>query len=253
MRDFTLQTYKMLCLELKKHEYKFITFGDYCSDAVPRKFVILRHDVDRSPERALTMAGCEKELNILSSYYFRVVRSGYDEEAIKRIADMGHEIGYHYEDFSAADGDLQYAMETFKANLSKLRQLYPVRTICMHGSPLSKWDNRALWEHCDYRTFGIIGEPYMDTDFSVVLYLTDTGRTWNGGDCSVRDSVEKNRHCGCNSTSDIIDALDKGVLANQLMLTVHPQRWHDALIPWFRELIWQSCKNVVKRNFLMKQ
>ncbi len=74
-------------------------------------------------------------------------------------------------------------------NLERLRKLYPVKTICMHGSPLSKYDNRKLWEKHDYKDYGIIGEPYFDVDFSRVLYLTDTGRCWDGFDYSVRDKV----------------------------------------------------------------
>ena len=38
---------------------------------------------------------------------------------------------------------------------------------------------------------GIIGEPYLDTDFSQVFYLTDTGRRWDGYKVSVRDKIEK--------------------------------------------------------------
>jgi hypothetical protein len=35
----------------------------------------------------------------------------------------------------------------FEQNLAELRKLAPVKTICMHGSPCSKWDSKALWKH----------------------------------------------------------------------------------------------------------
>src|SRR5690625_2901666 len=57
----------------------------------------------------------------------------------------------------------------------------------MHGSPLSRYDNRDLWKSYSYRDYGIIAEPYFDMDFSRVLYLTDTGRRWDGDKVSVRD------------------------------------------------------------------
>ena len=81
------------------------------------------------------------------------------------------------------------AIESFRQNLNRLRELVPVKTICMHGSPMSRWDSRILWKYYDYRDFGIIGEPYFDLDFDKVLYLTDTGRKWNGEKSSVRDKV----------------------------------------------------------------
>ena len=92
---------------------------------------------------------------------------------------MGHEVSYHYEDLSLSMGDYQKAIALFVNNLSLIRQYYPAKTICMHGSPTSKWDNRDIWDYYNYRDFGIIAEPYFDVDFSTVFYITDTGRSWN--------------------------------------------------------------------------
>jgi hypothetical protein len=36
---------------------------------------------------------------------------------------MGHEIGYHYEVLSEANGDPEKAIELFRSNLEKLRQI----------------------------------------------------------------------------------------------------------------------------------
>lgn len=72
-----------------------------------------------------------------------------------------------------------------------MRTLVPVSTIVMHGSPRSKHDSRDLWKHYDYRSLGIIGEPYFDIDFSKVFYITDTGRCWDGDRYSVRDKPMK--------------------------------------------------------------
>jgi len=71
---------------------------------------------------------------------------------------------------------LDKAIKSFEINLSALRKIAPVKTICMHGSPLSKYDNRKIWEKYDYRDYGIIAEPYFDIDFNEVFYMTDKGR-----------------------------------------------------------------------------
>ncbi|MBN2665246.1 MAG: hypothetical protein JXR67_01950, partial [Bacteroidales bacterium] len=177
----------------------------------------------------------------------------------------GHEIGYHYEDLAVARGNFEKALSLFSENLAKLRRLVPVETICMHGSPLSKYDNRKLWEKYDYRDFSISGEPYLDIDFREVLYLTDTGRRWDGEKYSIRDRVMPDRKYGMGedegkagnnvyqagrtyfrSTTDIIRAVESGGLPSVMMITIHPQRWDNRLIPWLNELIWQNTKNVVK-------
>ena len=56
--------------------------------------------MDRKPGNALVIGKFEKEAGIRASYYFRIVKESYDENIIKKIAEMGHEIGYHYENLS---------------------------------------------------------------------------------------------------------------------------------------------------------
>ena len=129
----------------------------------------------------------------------------------------------------------------------------------MHGSPLSRYDNRKLWEKQNYRDFGITGEPYLDIDFLEVLYLTDTGRRWDGERYSVRDRVpgesgdRSERQPGngrksrsIHSTFEIVDAARKQLLKPKVMITIHPQRWDSRLMPWLRELVFQNIRNVAK-------
>ena len=54
-------------------------------------------------------------------------------------------------------------------------------------------------------------------------------------------------------TFDIIGAVKENILPDQIMLTVHPQRWDDRFMPWIRELVWQNVKNIVKRVVAEKQ
>jgi hypothetical protein len=50
-----------------------------------------------------------------------------------------------------------------------------------------------------------------------------------------------------NSTALLADLAGQGALPDQVMITVHPQRWHDRAVPWVKELVWQNVKNGVKR------
>jgi hypothetical protein len=192
MHDFTFHTFRLLLTALKEQQYTFQTFAGYLKDPAPHA-IILRHDVDGRKLNSLYAAKLEVELGITGTYNFRMVPQSFDAEVIKQITAMGHEIGYHYEDLATAKGNYDQAIRLFKQNLAKLRQISPVETICMHGSPLSKYDNRKIWDKYDYRNYGIIGEPYFDLDFSTMLYLTDTGRRWDGEAVSVRDGVSEPR------------------------------------------------------------
>lgn len=281
--------------------------------------MILRHDVDARPQNSLRLARLEHSLGIMGTYYFRMVRQSYDEIIIKEIASLGHEIGYHYETLATfgekgtkrlsdeetkrharkrnrnkLDNEQQMlddAYHLFIVNLEKLREIVPIETICMHGSPLSPFDNRDIWKKYDYRKLGIIGEASMDVDFTKVAYYTDTGRRWDGAGVSIRDKVfprlrdgksegrrddgterlrdeetedrryeeterlreketKRDRFPKFHSTFEMITAIENSTFPEQAMLTIHPQRWNDAFIPWVKELVWQNTKNSVKRGMV---
>jgi len=99
-------------------------------------------------------------------------------------------------------------------------------------------------------------------DFSKVLYLTDTGRRWNGEKVSIRDKVNKRADIplgtkgerqqvqGFKRTSEIIQAVNKGALPDQIMFTFHPQRWTGNSYLWLKEFVVQNVKNQVKKAII---
>lgn len=188
--DFTRRKYLKLLLWLSASDYEFVTYEDYCTGKFPKRFVILRHDVDLKPQKSLEIARYEHTIGAKAVYYFRAVPESWDATIIKTIHQWGHEVGYHYESLATCNGDIQKAYDDFKMNLEHLRRFVPISTICMHGSPYSPYDSKDIWKQYDFRDLGIIGEPYLSTDFSKMLYLTDTGRRWDGYDVSVRDKIE---------------------------------------------------------------
>lgn len=256
MLDFTVHKYIRLLNALIEQGYSFQTFSEYLKDPSSR-CIILRHDVDKRPEHSLVLAKIEHKLGLRGTYNFRALPVSWDEDIIKEISSLEHEIGYHYENLSVCKGDYEKAFSDFERNLEKLRALVPVSTITMHGSPTSKYDSKDLWQHFNYKELGLVGEPYFDVDFSRILYLTDTGRRWDGSKVSIRDKVnaQKNdeltqRGYQIHATNDIIKAAKEKALPDVIMLTIHPQRWHQKKLPWLKELILQNVKNVAKRLLL---
>ena len=252
-RDFTLTKYKELLLTLQQSGFEFRTFEAFCKGDNQGRFVLLRHDVDARPDYSLQIAELEHAMGIRSTYYFRIVSRSNHPEVIRSIVQLNHEIGYHYENLSKMNGDIQKSIVDFKQNLNYFRQYYPVQTISMHGSPMSKYDNRDLWKLYDYKELGIVGEPYFDVDFSQMMYLTDTGRCWNGQRFSFRDKVEGGSTTCFESTDDIIAALRAGMLPDKIMITTHPQRWTGNNLKWVQEYVTQNLKNKVKQLFIYFQ
>ena len=261
-RDFTLKKYTELLQCLIGRGYRFVAFEDYClqkETLAEEQFAILRHDVDLKAENSLATARIEHSHGIRASYYFRVVEQSNKPEIMRAIVGLGHEIGYHYEDMTICAGNTDKVIEHFKKQLDYFRQYYPVKTICMHGSPRSPYDSRDLWKQFDYHSFGVIGEPYFDVDYSKVFYLTDTGRRWDGFNVSVRDKIPVyqdewiRQGLVYHNTDDVVAAIEDGTLPKQLMITTHPQRWSDSKVQWAREYVMQSAKNVVKGLLVSKK
>jgi hypothetical protein len=248
-RDFTFKMYENLLNEIHDQHYEIIPFREYPGKQLTEKVLILRHDVDKNPKNALKCAEIERDHKIRSTYYFRIVRASFDPDIIREIENMGHEIGYHYEDLALAKGDIDRAIKLFSAHIDALRQTAIIETICSHGNPLSKWNNILIWGKYNYRDFKVKGEPFLDLDFSKVYYLTDTGRRWDAYYSNVRDKVETPFHFPIKKTQDIIVHLETGKLPHIIMLNMHPQRWNDNYFRWGKELIWQNLKNQVKRFF----
>lgn len=270
MRDFSLDIYRELLESLQAKGYRLIAYEDYIRDFETSRFrnaderyAILRHDVDKKPENSVRTAQIEKAVGARATYYFRTGEDGCYRnsklglpEAVRAITALGHEIGYHYEDMSLCGGDTEKAWGHFQTWLDYFRQFYAVETACMHGAPTSRWDSKDLWKKYDYKSLGIIGEPYIDTDFSDVFYLTDTGRCWDGYRVSVRDKIPQyqeewtRKGWSWHTTKELLQAVEENRLPDHVMMTTHPQRWTNHKTEWCNELIMQRMKNIIKKLWI---
>ena len=248
MKDFTLKIYSELLAALQMAGYETKSISDFVSaqQSAGQYTVILRHDVDKSPGNALKMAKIEHDAGINGTYYFRTVKESFDPDIIRAINGMGHETAYHYEDLSVCNGDFEKAIQSFQTNLERIKCICPVSTISMHGSPWSKYDNRDLWQRYDYKKYGIKAEAYLDIDYTSILYLTDSGRTWADIKANLRDRVQSDIQVPVRTTVDIINMLRTKKLPETIIITLHPQRWHNNRILWISEWCIQKIKNLIK-------
>jgi len=256
MNDFTLKSYETLIHALKSEHYKFLTLEEYFKLSVSklpdRPFILMRHDVDRKPQNALRMAKLEHEVGVKSTYYFRTIPKTFKSDIIKEIAELGHEIGYHYENLAETNGNYELAIKDFEKNLAELREIVPIKNIAMHGSPMRKWDSRDLWKKYNYKDYGITSEPYFDIDFDKVLYITDAGRSWDNKKINKRDKVNSKFDFNFKHTTDIIETLVQNKLPEQIMINIHPEHWASSQSEWCKIWIVRKVKNNIKKIILRK-
>jgi hypothetical protein len=250
MKDFSYEKYAVLCNELITSGYSILTVRDYLSSRPQRDYAILRHDVDTKPHRALRMARFEHSLGISSTYYFRHTREVFQPPVIREVADLGHEVGYHYEVLSKTRGDYPRAIALFQEELADFQQIARVSTICMHGSPLSPYDNRDLWSHYAFSEYGITGEAYLSMDADM-YYCSDTGWRWDKK-YKVRDHLQGNRGLDAETTDDIISAIRLRKVPS-LYLLVHPGNWASGRSEWIAAWGMNVVGNAIKSMILWRR
>lgn len=279
--DFTFAKYAEFCKEILDSDYSILTVEKYLTmEKKPDKFVIIRHDIDDDADLAyaLKMAKFEAVLGIATTYYFRTCKSVFKIDAIKEIAKMGHEIGYHYEVLGEAEGDYDKAIRLFETELNKFKNVSNVKTIAQHGGPLRSglnvvtlsgifgiiknifqqnnifdhWESKNLWKKYDFKKYCIIGEVYLSINYSEVAYLSDTNRTWVDTSYRLKDYVEKNDENGSGinikikNTDELIENVKNSTL-QKLIILVHPSNWKESFREWLTWLMLQQVRNTGKR------
>lgn len=255
-RDFTLKKYRELCNAMINSNYVILTLEEFLKlKSKPENYIILRHDVDIRPDYAIKMAELEKELGISSTYYIRITEEVFKPELINRLASVGHEVGYHYEALDKAKGNCSKAIQIFEKELIDFRKIHNAKTISMHGNSRTKWDNREMWKHYDFKSFGLLGEAYLSIDFDDIAYFTDTARTWSPKfkikDMDPRyslknsNSVEAQIKTTINTTDDLI-AIVKEKRLPHIYLLIHPDDWCDDYSKWLSNLIVRQFINTGK-------
>ncbi|MDO9536753.1 MAG: hypothetical protein Q7J68_00350 [Thermoplasmata archaeon] len=235
-RDFTLEKYSELVQALKQN-YTIMSVADYLTLPKDEEFIaVLRHNVDKFPERAARMARLEKNLGIHSTYYFRwdpkaINWSGttngqpgnFPEMHIIECKIYGHEIGYHYENLSELR-DKEKALADFEDKLEQFRKITLVQTVAMHGAPTSSVRNADMLAGVNLSKYDLLGEPHISAEFKNIVYITDSGRMWTSGAGSVRDTLGKPLEEKVKNTDALIEIVKSGKYP-RVMVNAGPEGW----------------------------
>lgn len=240
MKGQTISAYKELIETLLSQDYKICTVYEYLTQKTREKgIVILRHDVDVDPHRALRMARLEHKLGVHSTYYFRYIPKIFDESVIKSINDMGFEIGYHFETLDKTHGNFPKAVKLFKDELQEFRKIADVKTVCAHGNVIRdkhyprtnndifKFEPNLLHE------VSLIGEAYLSFIHSPVVLISDVYRRFNG----------------CESIRKLVQKIKLSERRSYCM-SFHPCRWSvglfDSLMTSTRIRLSEICANLYR-------
>lgn len=251
MPEFTLSAYERVINGLKGGGFRMIAVEDWLLSKEhhdsPEPVAVLRHDVDRRPRNALDMARLEANLGVRSSYYFRILPISFKPDIIREIAAMGHEIGYHYEDWDRAKRDPEQGIRLFSEALEQIRAIAPVSTVAMHGSPLAPESNLRIWEHASYSDYGV-SDCLLSYGWDEFNYFTDAGRTFGQTSANLRDDLgNATTPPGIHTSHDLASYLES-LGCNRVMISTHPERWSSRPVIYVRQWCWDTAANIAKRG-----
>lgn len=222
---FTLAAFDALCAAIAP--YPVFSVADYlmtARSALPAHYAILRFDVDYREPHSELLAQVAHRHGLRGSFYFRHRKGTFPLAIMRRVAALGHEIGYHYETLDTCRGDQAAAEAQLLAHIADLRTAgFAIRTIAAHGAAPtaptyhSNLDLIARAPDLLQRA-QLLGETTFSVDFTQVAYLSDAGWTWRLHTDYAPGSVGTIMRLA-RALARFPDDIPR------LYITVHPQQW----------------------------
>lgn len=205
---FTYNHYKnTIQLALDKN-YTFLRCEQYNKITEYDKVVILRHDIDFSLKGALKLAKIENELGVTSSYFIRLHSRHYNPleynsyKIIKKIQNLGHEIGLHQEPAFAFNMS-EYPNEYVQQEINSFNSIFQTKIKGVSTHEPTRTKIQITPENIS--EFNIEYESYFPVFTQNMKYISDSGARWREGD--MFEWLEKN--------------------TPKLYVLTHPVWWYD--------------------------
>ena len=208
--DFSFAHYEHILRKALRSKYAVFCLGDFVAlKRRPKKVLLLRHDIDFVPERAVAMAAVEKKLGVKATYFVRV-HADYNPfnfrvwSFLDRIRGLGHEIGLHHEnlDFAVVSGRSAASVIASEKKVLEAVTGFEVRGCAAHND-FTPSNNLEFWKKHSPKEFGFKYEAY-GPQFKDFTYVSDSLGKWRGGKCP----------CNLMGTEDAV------------YLSTHPNYWY---------------------------
>lgn len=184
--EFTFEWYAELLEDLAS-DYDFVSYTEESSTDT----VLLRHDVDWSPRKALEIAEIESDHDIESTYFFLLTTRFYNllNEGYRRIlheiSELGHNIGLHFSthQYWVEPQGKQEVEETVRNEIEVLEIVSDaaVDTVSFHNPP--DWVFRETYE-------GFVS-TYEPRFFDEIEYVADSNQRWREEEPFQRELPER--------------------------------------------------------------
>ncbi len=206
---FTYSGYENILRLIQSHG-NTLSFADALGK---QKFIILRHDIEFSTERAYKMAQIEASYGVKASYFVQLTNNAYNSlslqniSILKEIINLGHEVGLHVR----LTDDMDFKMIKMRI-LSETKILESYLGANFTTFSIHRPSSRSL--ALNIKVDGLLN-AYQDEFFTFVAdgdyskarikYVSDARHRWNYG----------------KPTNSLFDEYEK------IQLLIHPDWWTE--------------------------
>lgn len=223
--SFSFEHYERILDLLQSKSYSVYTCeGFICAEKVKRPFIVLRHDIEYYPEKALEFARIEKSRGVRSSYFFRVHAKEYNlfsyrtYKSLRSISELGHEIGLHSEnlDFAHVTNESPDMIVRKEKSVLELILGKAIKGVSPHRD-LTWMNNLDFWKDHRPADFDFDYCCYEDRFFRGSIYVSDSLGKWKSYESM--EGEPKGIGCIC----DVIRT------ERDIYALIHPRTWfHEA-------------------------
>lgn len=231
---FLYKEWETFCRELDKKNIHSIT-AEKVFEGNNDVYLVLKHDVETKPQKALRMAQIEARYSHYGTYYFQAyLLNKKNEKIIKSISDLGHEVSYHYDVLDACKGNIDKAIIEFERNKNIFEKYgYPIKTVCQHGNPIVKrtgyTSNRDFFRNekvqQKYSGMADIMVNFKQKASTEYDYISDAGMGFKWIFDPINNDVtpSDNKNVAIGNLDNIIKFMEEN--KRSVFISIHPHRW----------------------------
>jgi len=237
---FVYNQWDNFCKKLKDGGFKSITAADALKTKVDTPFLILKHDVETSPSKALKLAQIEKKYSHKGSYYVQayLLNNKKNISILKKIQELGHEVSYHHDVMDSNKGNLEKAKSEFQKNVDLFENHgFTIETVCQHGNPVIErngyssnrdlFRDRKIAQIYDHITEIMVNfRKRINMDYQ---YISDAGYGWkvifDPENNDIVESSDKDK-----KLEDLDEVLHELKKLDPIIISTHPHRWNSNIV-----------------------
>lgn len=254
---FMYKQWEVFCKKLNDDGVNSITATSVLKNKQDFPFLILKHDVETNPAKALKLAQIEHKYSHKGSYYVQayLLENKKNIEVLKRIQDLGHEVSYHHDVMDSNKGKLEKAKLEFQKYVDLFEKYgFPIETVCQHGNPVIEREgytsNRDFFRDASLAlNYNYITEIMVNFKNRVKVdykYISDAGYGWkiifDPENNDIVKSDEKN--ISLEDLDEVIKVINSG---NSVFVSTHPHRWQSNVVnAQINDIIFRIIKRTAK-------